>query len=432
MYLFRIFLFQLYLEVKRKILVPLLIGFICLQLVVFLLARAVENNYESALIFAKWTQAINTLLVFIAFSIFFAFSWENIREKKLAQVELSKPVSRSAYFMVRFLSFSCLLFIISVGSGIVSQLLGLFIYGKTYSDIKNLNHAIKISDYSAKNIRVEGIRTFGSKLRENILIADLLNSGELELIYNIYPEYTGLNEYYLYFKAQVSSDKNYVYMRFKVYRDFDEDNSVQFDEKIISMYPHFIKLPAEYFQKPAKISVKIERLDKNVYVRFDQFEPQIIYSKEGTGKTILKEVVYQALISWQSSTPAYLLAAFTSPPTAIIGSFIYWLWANSKDLLKAGRKSVQSKIIWEREEHTHHKEESLEFPQWMEKLSLIISTAVDKLIPDFKNYSFTPLLEKKITITDTDFIVTIFNSLIVNLVVVFVVSLLFKSYEFPV
>ncbi len=431
MHIFRSFLFQTFLEVKRKILIPLIIVFLILQVIIFSLSKTVEDKYEGAIIFSKWAQSVNTILVFISFSIFFAFSWDTIKEKKLAQIELSKPISRNRYFVFKFLCFSIFVFIASLLFGIFSYVLGISFYGRTFVDIKNLNYGIKVSDYSAKNIRVEGIRTFGSKLKENVLIADLLNSGELELIYNIFPDYTGFAEYYLYFKAQIFSDKNSVYMRFKIFADFDEDDFVQFDEKIVSMQPYFLKLPRKYFLKPSKVSITIERLDKDVYVRFDQFEPQIVYDRENILKTISKELIFQSLISWQSSMPAYLLSAFTSPPTAIIGSLIYWIWANSKDMLKAGRKHAQSKFLSENYEHKH-KDDTIEFPLWLEKISVVLNSAIDKIIPDFKNYSFTPLLEKKITINDGDFFAITFGSVIVTFIVVFIVSLLFRLYEFPV
>lgn len=431
MHVFRTFLFQTFLEVKRKILIPTLIIFLALQITIFSLSKTVENNYEAAIVFSKWTQSVNTILVFIVFSIFFAFSWDTIKEKKLAQIELSKPVSRNMYFVLKFLCFSIFIFIVSFLFGIFSYVLGISLYGRTFVDIRNLNHAIKISDYSAKNIRVEGVRVFGSKLKENVLIADLLNSGELELIYNIFPDYTNYSEYYLYFKAQIYSDKNSVYMRFKIFSDFDEDNFVQLDEKIISMHPHFIKIPKQYFLKPSKVSIKIERLDKDVYVRFDQFEPQIIYDRENILKTVSKELMFQSLISWQSSTPAYLLSAFTSPPTAIIGSLIYWIWANSKDMLKLGRKHAQSKFLSGEEEH-RHRDDTIEFPLWLEKISVATNFAIDKIIPDFKSYDFSPLLEKKITINDADFLGTTLGSILVTLIIVLIVSLLFRIYEFPV
>lgn len=431
MQILKAFLFQTLIEVKRKILIPILLIYIITQIVIFSFSKTIENKSEGALIFTKWTQSLNTILVFAGFSIFFAFSWDAIKEKKLAQLELSKPVSKNGYFVAKFICFSLFVFMTSLLFCILSQLLGLVVYGKTFLDIRNLKYALKISDYEAKNIRVEGIRTFGSRLKENVLIADLLNTGELELIYNIYPEYTGLDNYYLYFKAQIYSEKNATYMRFKIFSNFDEDNFTQFDEKIISMQSHYIKLPKQYFLKPAKVSIKIERLDKNVYVRFDQFEPQIIYASENVFKTIFKELWFQSLICWQSSTPAYLLAAFTSPPTAIIGSLIYWIWANSKDMLKLGRKHAQSKLLYEEEEH-RHRSDTVEFPLWVEKISVLINTAVDKVIPDFKIYSFTPLLEKKITINDLDFINITFNTVIITFLIVLVTSLLFKLYEFPV
>ncbi|MFN7182435.1 MAG: hypothetical protein ACK4NF_07145, partial [Planctomycetota bacterium] len=278
------------------------------------------------------------------------------------QIELSKPVSKSVYFITKFLCFGVIVIFSALLFGVTSQILGVVFYGKTFLQIKEVSYGIKISDYRGKNIRVEGSRQFGAKLKENVLIADIENTGELELQYNIYREYTQKEEYYLYFKAQISSEKNYTYLRFSVYSDLDEKEVYQFDEKVMSMKSHFFKLPNNLFKRPSKVYVNINRLDKEVYMRFDQFEPQILYEKENVIKTMFKEIVFQSLVSLQSVTPAYLLSAFVSPPTAIVGSFIFWIWGNSKELLKMGRKHATSKLLIEGSEENHHSHQSLDFP----------------------------------------------------------------------
>ncbi len=306
------------------------------------------------------------------------------------------------------------------------------LYGKTFLDTKKLLYSLKVNDYEGKNIRVQGITPFGAKLKENVLIADIENTGEVELQFNVFPEYTKMEEYYLYFKVQISAVKNYTYIRFNVYSDRDEEDVYEFDEKVVSMKSHFFRLPSKFFKHPSRVYVKIKRLDSSIYMRFDQFEPRILYKIENVFKTVGKEAVFQSLVGLQSVMPAYLLSAFVSPPTEIIGSLMFWIWANSKDLLKAGRKHVTSKILSHEEETRHHRHDPVNFPLYLERLSLTINKFVDALIPDFKSFSFVPFIEKGTTINDSDFFAQVFKTLVTISIVVIIISFLFRLYEFPV
>ncbi len=413
-------------------LIPLLIVFLILQVVLFFISGYVEDLEGRALIFSKWSGVVNSVLLFVVFSAFIALSWDTIKERKIAQLELSKPISKNIYFVIKFLCFGVIVLSTAFICGIISQVLGVVIYGQAFLNAKRLSYGIKVADYEGKNIRVEGLRNFGAKLKENILIADIENTGELEFQFNIYKEYTGMSEYYLYFKAQIISYKNNAYLRFKVYSDVDEKDVYQFDEKVVSMKSHFFRLPSKLFNRPCRLYVNVSRLEKEIYMLFNQFEPQILYKKENVVKTMLKETVFQSLVSLQSVTPAYLLSAFVSPPTALIGSLIFWIWANSKELLKVGRKHVTSKILVEEDEDKHHRHESLDFPLFLEKLSLSFNKFVDRLIPDFKSFSFVLLMDKGITINDSEFLVRVGGTIIGILIMVIVISLFFKLYEFPV
>ncbi|MFN7181934.1 MAG: hypothetical protein ACK4NF_04565, partial [Planctomycetota bacterium] len=139
MFLFRVFLYQSVLEVKRKIFIPLLLIFLVVHIIIFLSASLVENLYERALIFSKWSGGVNTLLLFIIFSAFSALSWDAIKERKIAQVELSKPISKNLYFFIKFLCFAVIVIFCAFFLSIVSQLLGMIVYGRTFLETKKLS-----------------------------------------------------------------------------------------------------------------------------------------------------------------------------------------------------------------------------------------------------------------------------------------------------
>jgi hypothetical protein len=432
--LLRIFLYQTLLELKRKVLLPLFIAFIAILAIILVVSSTVENPIERAQLFIEWAFTSTTTLLFLVFCLFFSLSWDSLKERKLAQVDFSKPVSKFAYFLIKYTCFSIYLFSLSVFFGILLNIVGILLYKNNFLSLKKLYLAIPVSDYTARQIRTEGEMWFGSKLKENIMIADSENPGEIELVFYIFKEYTKQHDYYLYFKAQHFADKtikSLTYLRFTMYSDTNLDDKEIHDERIISMEHHFIKIPNRFFEKPSRLYVKIERLDKNAYFRFDISEPQIIYTKEWQGKTIFKELVFAGLTAWQSATPSYFLSAFVSPPTAIVGTFIFWIWANSKELLKAGRHHGKAKLVTEEEKKPFHKSESIEFPLWLEKIAVFVNSLIDKAIPDFQKLDFTIRAEKRITYSDSEFLYITLTSLLTNIVLAFIVGILFKAYEFP-